>query len=323
MLNRNYADTIASIANKSASIITPKKNEDYIAIMRQAGEDYQKGKQLQADNAFTEEMVKLHPEDEAKIRQMGGRAYADVMQAREWQLADADTQFARQKELANINFNNNMALKRLEASLKPATTAQQNMEYLIKQGYSPEEAAQLYYSGQNPNLNVMALGQKGQEAYEKKIGEDLAKMQEQNRLSQESDDRLNALKDHLQSNPTTVGIYAPVQAFATRLNPNPSSKDREWLKARGYSSRALGEVQNALIAEAKSAGQTGINTAREIEQATKGLNENSSLPEVLGALDAMQASIGRLRQARANRQTPTPIQRDWSKASNEDILKGL
>ena len=111
MLNRNYADTIANIANKSASLITPPKNENYIAIMRQAGEDYQKGKQLQADNAFTEEMVKLHPEDEAKIRQMGGRAYADVMQGREWQLADADTQFARQKELAQMNFGNQLALE--------------------------------------------------------------------------------------------------------------------------------------------------------------------------------------------------------------------
>ena len=104
-------------------------------------------------------------------------AYAQVMQAREQranQLADADTQFARQKELANLNFNNSMALKRLEASLKPATAAQQNMQYLQQLGYTPEEAAQMLYMGQNPNMQMPMLGEKGFNEYDKAIGKDLA-----------------------------------------------------------------------------------------------------------------------------------------------------
>lgn len=59
------------------------------------------------------------------------------------------------------------------------------------------------------------------------------------------------------------------------------------LRKRGEVIRNLGSIRNDLIAQAKANGQSGINTAREIEMATAGLNENSSAEEILGALDYM------------------------------------
>ena len=76
--------------------------------------------------------------------------------------------------------------------------------------------------------------------------------------------------------------------------------DEDFLAKRGSVVRSLGEIQNGLIAEAKGAGQSGINTIAEIRQATKGLDENSSKGEILGALKAMQDSIDRMR-ARMNK----------------------
>ena len=54
------------------------------------------------------------------------------------------------------------------------------------------------------------------------------------------------------------------------------------LRKRGEVIRNLGSIRNDLIAQAKANGQSGINTAREIEMATAGLNENSSAEEISG-----------------------------------------
>lgn len=48
----------------------------------------------------------------------------------------------------------------------------QNIEYLIKQGYTPEQAANMVFSGQNPN--VAGLGEKGQAKYEENLGKEYA-----------------------------------------------------------------------------------------------------------------------------------------------------
>ena len=326
MLRNNIAGTLSSIglgAVQKANVVGEDKDLGQ-AIAKGINDwgDFGRKKALvdAMQSGDMEQVNKAYAayDPEAYAKQMF--ANEQSKQEREWQLADNETEFNRKKQLEAIKFANDMELEKEKR--KNGTTAQQNMSYLQSLGYTPEEAASLYYSGQNPNMNIAMLGQKGFEAYDKEMGKGLAEMQKRNRIEQESDDRLSAVRKHLQENPSTVGIWAPLQAFAVRLNPNKSEKDQNWLKARGYSSRALGEIQNALIAEAKSAGQSGINTAREIEQAAKGLNENSSLEEVLGALDAMQDSIGRLRKARTNGQTrlePT----NWGEVSDDDLLKGL
>lgn len=176
MIGNNIAGTLSQIgirAVQPATVIDNGKDmgkaiQDSLKMYN----DYSK-KQAYIDALQGGDQEKI----DSALASYNPEAYAQVMQAREQranQLADADTQFARQKELANIQFNNNMALKRLEAALKPATAAQQNMQYLQQMGYSPEEAAQLYYSGQNPNATLPLLGEKGFNEYDKAMGKDLA-----------------------------------------------------------------------------------------------------------------------------------------------------
>ena len=64
--------------------------------------------------------------------------------------------------------------------------------------------------------------------------------------------------------------------------------NKEQLQTRGEISRTIGVIKNGLIAQARANGQTGINTMAEINQATAGIDENSSQAELLGALKAMK-----------------------------------
>ena len=177
MLRQNIAGTLSQIglnAKQDAQYI-PDNRQDLGAVIAKGMNDWDKYTKKQA---YIDALQGGNQEDIDKaLAAYDPQAYAKAMetrQAREWQLADADTQFARQKELANINFNNNMALKRLEAALKPATAAQQNMQYLQQLGYTPEEAAQMLYMGQNPNMQMPMLGEKGFNEYDKAMGKDLA-----------------------------------------------------------------------------------------------------------------------------------------------------
>ena len=73
--------------------------------------------------------------------------------------------------------------------------------------------------------------------------------------------------------------------------------DTDNLRKRGQIVRNLGNIRNDLIAQAKANGQSGINTAREIEMATAGLNENSSAEEILGALEYMEKAAQEIRDS--------------------------
>lgn len=111
------------------------------------------------------------------------QAYAKAMetrQAREWQLADADTQFARQKELANINFNNQVALADLKN--KQAIGLKQ-LENALKSGQNDTESlanAQnavntLSRIAQNGNIGAMTRLRQGfglaNDQQERELGE--------------------------------------------------------------------------------------------------------------------------------------------------------
>lgn len=48
-----------------------------------------------------------------------------------------------------------------------------DVQYLVGQGYTPEQAASMVFGGQNPNFQMPVLGKKGMEAYDKKVGETL------------------------------------------------------------------------------------------------------------------------------------------------------
>lgn len=330
MLNRDFSNSTLNIIRATRPNIEAPAQQDYIGMIRQAGKDYNEG-------ALTKQMIEEHPEDKARIRQMGGSAYADMLKEdelraekrqqelddiaaqRDFQREMVETQLRNSFALENMRNQNAMRLAEYKAGLNgtPQTAAQQNIEYLAKNlNISLEEAAKLVYGGNNPTLDMATLGPKGLEKYDEEQGKALAKQQEKQRLAEENDSRLKAVQDSLQNNPDTVGFYSPLKTAVSRMLGGAG--DREFLANRGYNMRALGEVQNALIAEAKASGQSGINTASEIQQATKGLNENSSFEEINGALQAMQDSIQRLR----NSQKPSLMQYNQT-PSDDDAWGGI
>ena len=292
MLNRDFAGTTARIA--STTNITPVEQVDYANALktfldeyRTSSDRYEKAQDKALAKSKADALtnaLKGGNQDEINnaLASVDPVSYAQMLKSdaqraedRKWALDDAATKHRYDLELA-------------KAKDKEFTTAQRNMAYLQEMGYSPKEAAMLVYGGQNPSLDMAMLNSKGQDAHDKKIGEHLAEEQIKQDKMRQNDERLNSVITHIEDNPSTVGMYAPLKTAVARALGGLG--DKEWLNKRGYSSRALGEIQNNLIAEAKMSGQSGINTAREIEQATKGLNE------ILGALSAMQDSISRLRK---------------------------
>ena len=107
---------------------------------------------------------------------------------------------------------------------------------------------------------------------------------------------LDNLKNLVKENPNVVGPYAPIGAAVSRYTGGTFGMKADDLRKRGEVIRNLGSIRNDLIAQAKANGQSGINTAREIEMATAGLNENSSAEEILGALDYMTEAAKKIHE---------------------------
>jgi hypothetical protein len=186
MLNRDFASVTQGIIRNTNPNITAPIQPDWAGIIRQAGEDYNEGK-------LTQQMIAEHPEEANRIRQMGGRAYADMLkqdelraEERQQKLDDLAAQRDFQREMIDLQTQramgleatrhaNAMKLAEFKAGLSgDFTNAQRNVGAMIEAGYTPQEAWAMYYGGNNPTLNMDMLGKKGQEAYDKKIGETLA-----------------------------------------------------------------------------------------------------------------------------------------------------
>ena len=212
--------------------------------------------------------------------------------------------------LASYKNKLDMALARIKGG--QGTTKQQNYEWLLGQGYTPEQAmAMTFGSGTEAVGGALVsgdLGIKGLNAYEAEKGKQLAqqeaKQAENIQQFSSSMENIKELQNQIRKDPSVFGIQSIYKVPISRvgaLTGNESAQD--YLINRGNAYRQLGNIKNDLIAKAKSSGQSGINTAKEIEQATAGLNENSSPEEILGALDAMYKSTSRL----VNSQKPRDI----------------
>jgi hypothetical protein len=189
MLNKDYSGAIQNAVRNSLSLDfspIPNKLEQLPEVLSTGLDDWDKTMRKQAyENALKggnqEEIDKA-------LAEYNPEAYANVMTAREQRqqaLEDAqverdfkkellDLQTQRALQLEGIRQGNAMKLAEFKAGLDGNTTAQKNISYLQSLGYSPEEAAALYYGGNNPTLNMDMLGKKGQEAADKKIGEYVA-----------------------------------------------------------------------------------------------------------------------------------------------------
>lgn len=154
----------ASIADSLKSINTSFKTNDLASALESGDEE-----------AINKAKAALDPTGYARLLEQEAQRAED----RQWALEDDARKHQQALDLERVRTNNAIGLAKLKASLAASaggqdTTAMRNINYLISQGYSPQEAAALYYGGQNSTLNLATLGQKGQEALDKKTAENYA-----------------------------------------------------------------------------------------------------------------------------------------------------
>lgn len=224
----NLANTISNIglgAVQKAHVVGEDK--DLGQAIAQGLGDWTKFKTRQA---YIDQLTSEHPEDSAKIAQ-DPEAYAKMLEDnanaerdQQYKLDILGKQFENALALEDKRNANAVGLAKLAAELKGnQTTGMQNIEYLKSLGYSPEEAAALYYGGQNPNLMLSGVGKKGTEAYDSAIGKDIAekeiKYKDALREQASFDNTANRLEELLPKAEldTLVKRYMPTMAFDSNV----------------------------------------------------------------------------------------------------------
>lgn len=329
MLDKNYAGTTASIIRSTFPNITAPKQVDLVSMLDQVGKDYQTGLQTRADNKLTDELIAQNPEDEARIRQMGGRAYADMLKSdaqraeeRQWHLDDLEAQRQFQRDLLRDKLNNEFALAKYKAQFNTApqgTNAQQNVQAMIEAGYTPQEAWAMYYGGNNPTLDMATLGQKGQEQLGKETAKNYAEdLDEYNNL-QANLPELEKMVDELK-------VLAP-QATHTKAGRITDVIQRELLDrvTEGDKAASLYETkvnQNLLPLLRQTFG--AAFTEKDREQLQKTLGDPFAHPEVKE--QTLQSFIdnkrGEIESKRRKLQSYSPSLKQFSQTPSDDDAWG-
>jgi hypothetical protein len=168
-------------------------------------------------------------------------------------------------------------------------------------------------------------------SYQKKAGSLQAQREgEQAQALETSENQagnIDKLISDISQNKDLLGVYSAPRAGLARLTMGQAGYTPEQMEKRGSLIRQLGEVQNSIIQKARAAGQVGINTISEIRQATKGIDENTSPEEIIGALQYMKEKEQDLINRMSSQQRTQPVRTqqniDYSNASDDDILQGL
>lgn len=189
--------------------------------------------------AYVDELTQAHPEAAAQIA-ADPAAYMKMLNDKE--AAERDQQYKmdqlqKQYDLAMARDANQHAnavgLAKLAAQLKGnATTGMQNIEYLQGLGYSPEEAAQLYYGGNNPTLNMAAFGKKGTEALDKKLGENYA-------------EDLNTYNNLVANLPTLQTMVDELDALADKGTHTTLGRIADTILKEGFDKTSSGALASA------------------------------------------------------------------------------
>lgn len=249
-----------------------RDNRDYDAMRLQDQRDYDAAL-LSSQRAYDEGLYDRRKEDErryaADLRE-DVRAYEAGLRAEERN---------RQLEDEERRFQNDLALLMAKQSVQNA-------------GYQPGDVVNGYVMTGNKKYDDAYLAQAGKNAADQRKTAANAEKNYQTTVH-----NLNNLKNLVEENPNLVGPYAPISAAVSRYTSGKLGMDTDNLRKRGEVIRNLGSIRNDLIAQAKANGQSGINTAREIEMATAGLNENSSAEEILGALEYMEKAAQEIRDS--------------------------
>ncbi|MBQ7660163.1 MAG: hypothetical protein IJS26_05475 [Alphaproteobacteria bacterium] len=286
-------------------------------------------KDAKTRQAYIDQLTNEHPEDAAKIN-ADPVAYAKMLEDRanaerdqQYKMDILGKQFENALALEGVKNQNAVSLAKLAAELKGnQTTGMQNIEYLKSLGYSPEEAAALYYGGQNPNLNVGMLGKKGQEEYDKKIGENLADEAISKKQMQTLQPKVeNALARARESfiDGTGLGQFGGLG----------------WTTEQGGINRA--NVKNAQaqinttmrgLLKQMGVGSTELNSAAEAEAYRYMIDPKMPIAQQAQVLknfeqDYLSGNLQRDLAETYGNKTSQTTKKNWSAVSNEDLLKGL
>ena len=292
MLNKDFARTSRDIGRVNMVIQQPHltKQEDWGQVMSKFLTDY---KNQENEKALVAAMEGGDPQAiDVAFAKYNPQA---AMQQRLSQMAE-QRQFERQKELANIN--NAAALERIKQTYanKGGVGGFGNTEagLALRIIANPEQydPQMVEWAG---NKLASNSGQSAYDmAYQKKKGSKQAEREveqaQQSQIMQDQNQSIDNLIGDIETNRGLVGVYSPIRASLGRLSGGKIGYSTDELTKRGNLIRQVGNIQNEIIAKARAAGQTGINTIAEIQQATKGLDETSSDAELIGALRAMQKS---------------------------------
>lgn len=183
MLNKDYANAILNANRLGLSLDfspVPNKWEKLPQVVSQGISDWDK---VQKTNAYVNA---LQSGNQDEINQAWSaydpQGFANYQQdqakraeERQWHLDDLAAQRDFQREQQDRTLANQLRMFNMKQAMGgESTNAQQNVAAMIEAGYTPQEAWAMYYGGNNPTLDMATLGQKGQEAYDKKMGENAA-----------------------------------------------------------------------------------------------------------------------------------------------------
>lgn len=174
MLNRDFARTSRDIGRVNMIIDQPhiKEQEDWGKVMSKFLTDY---KNQQNEEALT---AALQSGDQEAIDKAAAaydpKGFYDAMQKIKASREASDLDFERQKELAGIRAD--VAERIAKIRKGEGTAAMQNAAYLVNQGYTPEQANAMAFSGQNPAFAQIypSLGKEGAKKTDQELGKNYA-----------------------------------------------------------------------------------------------------------------------------------------------------
>lgn len=224
----------------------------------------------------------------------------NMKQQRDWQLEDAERN--HQWELDRLNMQHYLAkeLADYKSSIGGSESPfNSKNEFINLMGIKnnpqvwnnlPDEdkmriTARIDYMANNPEtvFNKNYQGQKGKEQAKQEFEQVKNAIQDQQQQAT-INDAIN-LVDSLDSQ-----LFMPYAGFSSAIGTLTNGgigMDNTSNEQYGKLERTIGNIENDLIAKARSKGQTGINTIAEIKQAAKGLQLGKGKDRLRGALKAM------------------------------------
>lgn len=275
-----------------------KQQQEMKAWLQRAGESYAAGD----DAGFRENMGKADPRFLPKYDQnLANRNFDNDFRNR--QLSIQERRLAQDAAGGGLFGSNNETVRMMAIASSQDATPEQKKWATDRLSVLTKDPMSLYSqsmaTAQGRGAGTLEYAQPIEEA--KMLGKESAKKQMKDiadaDASQLRVSAISDMRDMIKNNPQAVGWQSPYTAMAGRVTDGAIGMSKDDLRRRGELVRGLGEIQNELLAKARASGQTGINTMAEIRQATKGIDENSSPEEILGALDRLEAAEMKLQKS--------------------------